>query len=221
MCGRGWAYIVKAGTIILVCNFVVYLMQNFTWTFGEVNADSSNSILATVATPFAYLFAPVVGVVAWKLAAAAVTGFIAKECVVSTLATCYMFSALMDEDGLAVSETFAGTEIAGYMPLTAVSALAFLMFNLFTPPCFAAIGAMNAEMKSAKWLWGGIGLQMAVGFTLGFLVFFFGTLFTGGSFGEFWMPMLGWAIVLGVVAIVTVLIINANKRLKSEYALSK
>ena len=221
MCGRGWAYIVKAGTIILVCNFAVYLMQNFTWTFGEVNADASNSILATIATPFAYLFAPIVGVVLWKFAAAALTGFIAKECVVSTLATCFMFGAIMDEEGLGIAEGFSGTAVAEYMPMTAVAALAFLMFNLFTPPCFAAIGAMNSEMKSAKWLWGGIGLQLAVGYTLGFLTFFFGTLFTGGSFGEIWMPILGWAVVALAVAVVAFLIVRTNNKLKAKPTLSK
>ncbi|MBQ9769805.1 MAG: ferrous iron transporter B, partial [Clostridia bacterium] len=221
MCGRGWAYIVKAGTIILVCNFAVYLMQNFTWTFGEVNADASNSILATIATPFAYLFAPIVGVVLWKFAVAALTGFIAKECVVSTLATCFMFGAIMDEEGLGIAEGFSGTAVADYMPMTAVAALAFLMFNLFTPPCFAAIGAMNSEMKSAKWLWGGIGLQLAVGYTIGFLTFFFGTIFTGGSFGEPWMPVLGWSVVAFAVAVVAFLIVRTNNKLKNDYALSK
>ncbi len=216
MCGRGWAYIVKAGTIILVCNFVIYLMQNFTWSFGEVNADASNSILATIATPFAYLFAPIVGVALWKFAAAALTGFIAKECVVSTLATCFMFGALMDEEGLAIAEGFSGSAVAEIMQMTAPAALAFLMFNLFTPPCFAAIGAMNAEMKSAKWLWGGIGLQLAVGYTIGFLTFFFGTLFTGGSFEELWIPVLGWAVVVVAVAVVSFLIMRTNNKLNNK-----
>ena len=215
MCGRGWSYIVKAGTIILVCNFVVYLMQNFTWSFGTASADASNSILATVSTPFAYLVAPVVGVVAWKFAAAALTGFIAKECVVSTLATCFMFGSLMDEEGLAIAEGFSGTAVKEFMPMTAAAALAFLVFNLFTPPCFAAIGAMNAEIKSKKWLFAGVGLQLAVGFILGFLTFFIGSLISGQSVGELWMPVLGFAITISFAIIVTAMILKNKRKIKA------
>jgi ferrous iron transport protein B len=93
------------------------------------------------------------------------------------------------------------------------------MFNLFTPPCFAAIGAMNSEIKSKKWLWAGIGLQFSVGYTIGFLVFFFGTLFTGGSFGDAWMPIVGWAIVLAIAAIFTAVIVKQSKEHKKESAL--
>ena len=214
MCQRGWAYIVKAGTVILGCKFVVYMMQTYGWNFQAVE-DPANSILATVATPIAYVIAPIVGVALWQLAAAAVTGFIAKECVVSTLATVFMFEQLINEDLEAVGNITA----ANMGGISVVAGLAFLMFNLFTPPCFAAIGAMNSEIKSKKWLWAGIGLQFSVGYTLGFLVFFFGTLFTGGSFGEAWMPILGWAIVAVIVAIFVALIIKKNKELKNEYIL--
>ena len=217
MCQRGWSYIVKAGTIILVCNFVVHVMQTFNWKF-EVVENASDSILATVASPFAYVIAPIIGVVAWQLAAAAVTGFIAKENVVGTLAVCFSISNLFNLDEL---EMIEGSEslVAETFGISAVAALAFLMFNLFAPPCFAAIGAMNSEIKSKKWLWAGIGLQFSVGFTVGFLVFFFGTLFTGGSFGEAWMPIVGWAIVAVIVAIFTALIVKKNKELKAEYEL--
>ena len=102
--------------------------------------------------------------------------------------------------------------------ISVAAGLAFLMFNLFSPPCFAAIGAMNAEMGSKKWLFAGVGLQFAVGYTVGFLTFFFGTLFTDGSFGETWMPIVGWAIVLAIAAIFTALIIKKNKETKAEYA---
>ncbi len=214
MCQRGWAYIVKAGTVILVCNFVVYMMQTYSWSFQAVD-DPAKSILASVATPIAYLIAPIVGVALWQLAAAAVTGFIAKECVVSTLATVFMFEQLINEDLEAVGNITA----ANMGGISVVAGLAFLMFNLFTPPCFAAIGAMNSEIKSKKWLWAGIGLQFSVGYTVGFLVFFFGTLFTGGSFGETWMPIVGWSIVAVITAIFTVLIIKKNKELKNEYTL--
>ena len=217
MCQRGWSYIVKAGTIILVCNFVVQLMQSFGWNLQPVE-DASESILATIATPFAYAFAPIVGVVAWQLAAAAITGFIAKENVVGTLAVCFVgLENLINTEELAMMEG-AGEEVAGIMAITKVAALAYLMFNLFSPPCFAAIGAMNAEMKNKKWLWAGIGLQFAVGYSVGFLTFFFGTLFTGGSFGETWMPIVGWAIVAALVALFTILIIVKDKQVKAEKA---
>ncbi len=219
MCQRGWSYIVKAGTIILVCNFAVQLMQSFSWSLSPVE-NAADSILATVATPFAYLFAPIVGVVAWQLAAAAITGFIAKENVVGTLAVCFVgLENLIDTEELALMEG-AGEQVAGILALTKVAALAYLMFNLFSPPCFAAIGAMNSELKSRKWLWSGIGLQFGVGYSVGFLVFFFGTLFTGGSFGSLWMPILGWLVVAVFVTVIAVLIAKANANIKKEYALS-
>ncbi len=214
MCQRGWAYIVKAGTVILVCNFVVYMMQTYGWNFRAVE-DPSASILATIATPIGYVIAPIVGVALWQLAAAAVTGFIAKECVVSTLATVFMFEHLINDDLEAIGEIGA-SNMGG---ISVVAGLAFLMFNLFTPPCFAALGAMNSEIKSKKWLWAGIGLQFAVGYVIGFLVFFFGTLFTGGSFGAAWIPTLGWVITLAIAAIFTFMITRKNKQLKAEYAL--
>ena len=219
MCQRGWAYIVKAGTIILVCNFAVQLMQSFGWNFQPVE-NAKDSILATVATPFAYLFAPIVGVVAWQLAAAAITGFIAKENVVGTLAVCFVgLEHLIDTESLEM--VGGGGEVAAIMAITKVAALAYLMFNLFTPPCFAAIGAMNAEIKSKKWLFAGIGLQLGVGYSVGFLVFFFGTLFTTREFGSLWMPILGWAIVGLFAAVLAVLIIRKNKQIKEEYSLKE
>ena len=219
MLQRGWSYIVKAGTIILVCNFVVHVMQNFGWNFQPVSS-ADESILATIATPFSYLFAPIVGVVMWQLAAAAITGFIAKENVVGTLAVCFSISNLFDLDELAMIE---GSEnaVAAAFGISGVAALAYLMFNLFTPPCFAAIGAMNSEIKSKKWLFAGIGLQFGVGYSVGFLVYFFGTLFTGGSLGPVWMPILGWAIVGVFAAVIAVLISKKNKELAGEYSLGK
>ena len=214
MCQRGWAYIVKAGTVILVCNFVVYMMQTYSWSFQMVD-DPSNSILASIATPIGYMIAPIVGVAFWQLAAAAVTGFIAKECVVSTLATVFMFEHLINEDLEAVG-AITGANMGG---ISVVAGLAFLMFNLFTPPCFAALGAMNSEIKSKKWFWAGVGLQFAVGYVVSFLTFFFGTLFTGGSLGAAWMPIVGWAITIAIAAIFTVMIVRKNKQLKAEYAL--
>ena len=212
MCQRGWSYIVKAGTIILVCNFVVHVMQNFDWSFRVVEEGAADtSILATIATPFSYFFAPIIGVVAWQLAAAAITGFIAKENVVGTLAVCFSIANLFDLDELAMVE---GSEnaVAAAFGISGVAALAFLMFNLFTPPCFAAIGAMNAELGSKKWLFAALGLQIGVGYSIGFLVYFFGTLFTKGSLGPVWMPILGWSVV-GVFALtLALLIINRSRK---------
>ena len=214
MCQRGWSYIVKAGTVILVCNFVVQLMQSFGWDLKPVES-ATDSILATIATPFAYVFAPIVGVVAWQLAAATITGFIAKENVVGTLAVCFVgLENLISTESLEVIGS--ESEIAGILAISKVAALAFLMLNLFSPPCFAAIGAMNSEIKNRKWFWGGIGLQFAVGYSLAFLVFFFGTLLTGGSFGPIWMPIVGWAVILAIALFVVVMILKKEKEIKKE-----
>ena len=217
MLSRGWSYIVKAGTIILVCNFVVHVMQTFDWSFKAVEA--SESILHDIATPFAYVLAPIIGVVAWQLAAATVTGFIAKENVVGTIAVCYSITNFINVDDLVLESGAA--EVAAIMGITKVAALAFLMFNLFSPPCFAAMGAMNAEIKDKKWLFAGIGLQFAVGFVTAFVVYFFGTLFTGANFTANWMPILGWAITAAIVGILVFLIIRKNNQLKAEYSLSQ
>ena len=218
MCSRGWAYIVKAATIILLCNMVVQLMQTFTWSF-QVAESADQSILASIASPFAYLLVPIVGVLSWQLAAAAVTGFIAKENVVGTLAVCFVgLENLIDTEELALMEG-AGAEVAGIMAITKVAALAYLMFNLYSPPCFAAIGAMNAEMKSGKWVWGGIGLQLATGYTVSYLVYTIGTIVTGGSL-NIGAAIGGLIAVVAMVAVIVGLIMNTNKKLKSEYATS-
>ncbi len=219
MCSRGWAYIVKAATIILLCNMVVQLMQTFTWTFA-VAEIADESILASIARPFAYLLVPIIGVLSWQMAAAAITGFIAKENVVGTLAVCFVgLDNLIDTEELALMEG-AGAEVAGIMAISKAAALAYLMFNLFTPPCFAAIGAMNAEMKSAKWLWGGIGLQLAVGYTVAYFVYTVGTLVTGGAL-NIGAAIAGLAAILAMVAVILFIINNTNKKLKADYALSK
>ena len=216
MLSRGWSYVVKAATIILLCNTAVQIMQTFSWSF-KVAETADESILASIAGPFAYLLVPVVGVLSWQLAAAAITGFIAKENVVGTLAVCFVgLENLIDTEELALMEG-AGTEVATVFAISKAAALAYLMFNLFTPPCFAAIGAMNAEMKSAKWLWGGIGLQLATGFTVGFLVYQFGTLFTEGTFGKGFLP--GLIAVLVIAAIIVYMCISADKKVKKEYEL--
>ena len=182
MMERAKAYIIKAATIILICNTVVQVMQTFNWQFQVVEEGMENtSILASIASPFAFLLIPL-GFGVWQLAAAAITGFIAKENVVGTLAVVYGLTAFIDVDELAL--TGGANNVAMAMGLTSVTALAYLFFNLYTPPCFAAIGAMNSEMKSKGWLWGAIGLQLGTGYTVAFLIYQFGTLFTEGHFGQ-------------------------------------
>ena len=217
MCNRGAAYIKKAATIILLCNTVVQIMQSFNWQF-KVAQSADQSILSTIASPFAYVIAPIVGVVSWQLAAAAVTGFIAKENVVGTLAVCFVgLENLIDTQELAL--VGSGSEAAGIIAITKVAALAYLMFNLYTPPCFAAIGAMNSEMKSKKWVWGGIGLQMGTGYTVGHLVYTIGTLITNPSSLNVVMAICGAAVVAVFAVTVIGLIKNTDKKLKTEYAL--
>ncbi len=214
MCSRGWEYIVKAATIILLCNTAVQIMQTFDWSF-KIAESADSSILATIASPFAYLIVPIVGVLSWQLAAAAVTGFIAKENVVGTLAVCFVgLENLINVEDLEMIEG-SGAEVAGIIAITKAAALAYLMFNLFSPPCFAAIGSMNAELKSAKWLWSGIALQLGMGFTIGYLVNTIGTLITapdslniGGTVG-------GGIAVAVMIAILASLIAKNNKRIAS------
>ena len=137
----------------------------------------NTSILASIAEPAAFLLIPI-GAGVWQLASAAITGFIAKENVVGTLAVCYGF---MINDDL---EAASGNEVALAMSsMTKVAALAYLMFNLFTPPCFAAMGAMRAELSDKKWFWGGIGLQLATGYTIAYFVYQIGTWITTGAPG--------------------------------------
>ena len=200
MCSRGKAYLVKAGTVILVCNTIVQVMQGFDWRLQPVAEDAAaSSILASIAAPISVLLVPLVGIAAWQLAAAAVTGFIAKENVVGTLAVCYAITDFIDTEELAL--VGGGGEVAAIMGLTKVAALAYLMFNLFSPPCFAALGAMNAEMQSAKWFWGGVALQLAAGYTVAFAVYQLGTLFTTGMVGAGFLPGLAAvAVMAGIVA---------------------
>ena len=208
MCSRGWAYIVKAGTVILVCNTVIQIMQCFTWKLQLVGEEAyDTSILATIASPISVLLVPIVGIAAWQLAAAAITGFIAKENVVGTLAVCYAITNFIDTEELALVGD--GNAVAVAMGLTKAAALAYLMFNLFTPPCFAALGAMNAEMQDKKWFWGGIALQLGTGYTVAFLVYQIGTLITEKAFGAGFVP--GLIAVLAMV-VITLMIIHGNEK---------
>jgi len=209
MMSRGKAYIIKAGTIILVCNTVVQIMQSFTWSLALVEEGAENtSILASIASPVAVVLVPICGIAAWQLAAAAVTGFIAKENVVGTLAVCYGLTNFIDTEELAL--VGGSNEVALAMGLTKAAALAYLMFNLFTPPCFAALGAMNSEIADRKWFWGGVGLQFATGYVVAFFVYQIGTLITVGTLGAGFVP--GLIAVAAIVAIVAGIIHNNNKK---------
>ncbi len=203
MCSRGWEYVVKAATIILLCNTAVQIMQTFDWSFA-VAETADASILASIARPIAYLMVPIVGVLSWQLAAAAVTGFIAKENVVATIAVCYVLTDVTGELHAATPE------------LTAVAALAYLMFNLYSPPCFAAIGAMSAEMKSGKWLFGGIGLQLGVGYTVAYGVYTIGTLLAAPETLHAGAAIGGFIAVLCMATVIGSLIVRTNRKLEKE-----
>ena len=199
MMSRAKAFIIKAGTIILVCNAAVQLMQTFNWQFQVVAENAQNtSILASISSPFAIILIPL-GFGTWQLAAAAITGFIAKENVVGTLAVVYSISNFINAEEF---EVVSGGEVgvATAMGLTTVAALSYLVFNLFTPPCFAAIGAMNAEMEDKKWLWSGVGFQFGMGYTISFMVYQVGMLITTGSVGVGFIPgLIAVAILIGIL----------------------
>ena len=186
MCSRGWAYIVKAGTIILVCNAVV-----------------------TITSPISVILIPL-GFGMWQLAAAAVTGFIAKEEVVGTLGA--VFTALAVNEDFELLQTGNGEAVLG---ITAAAGLAYLIFNLFTPPCFAAIGAMNSEIKSKKWLFAGIGLQFSIAYVLSYLVYQIGTIITLGKVGDGFVA--GLIAVIAIIGIVVILGIRSNAKAKKAY----
>ena len=209
MCSRGWAYIVKAGTIILLCNAIVTVMLNFSWSFQMVESPT-DSILHDIASPIAVILIPL-GFGMWQLAAAAVTGFIAKEEVVGTLGA--IFTALAVNEEFELMQSGGGVEILG---ISAAAGLAYLMFNLFTPPCFAAIGAMNSEIKSKKWLFAGIGLQFATAYVVSFFVYQIGTLITTAKMGTGFLP--GLIAVIAIIAAVVILGIRSNAKAKKAYA---
>lgn len=216
MLERGKAYIIKAGTIILVCNTVVQIMQSFDTHLQIVEEGMEHtSILAAIASPFAVLLVPIVGFSAWQLAAAAITGFIAKENVVGTIATVYAITNFINTEELELIGN--GNSVAAVMGLTKAAALAYLMFNLYTPPCFAALGALNSELQSGKWLLGAICLQLATGFTVGFFVFQVGTFVTTGSFGAGFVG--GLIAVITFAVIIGAIILRNNKVFAAKYQL--
>lgn len=213
MLETGKDFITRAGTIIIVCNTVVFIMSSFNFKLQLVEDAVNTSILANIATPFAFLLIPV-GIGVWQLAAAAITGFIAKEEVVGTLAVVYSMGAAINSDfelvnAMAVQETMA---------ITAVSALSFMFFNLFTPPCFAAIGAMKSEMKSNKWLLKSILLQLSVGYIVAMITYQVGTILVYKELGQGFIPAV---IILALAAIYIVYKIKSNKVSESEKKVSK
>ena len=220
MLTRGWSYIVKAGTIILLCNTVVYIMQSFNWKLQLVEEGMEHtSILGSIAGPISILLIPI-GISAWQMAAAAVTGFIAKENVVGTLAVCFGVSNLIDTENLVMVDG-AAVQIADVFGIGSVAALAYLMFNLFSPPCFAAIGAMNAEMKSKKWLFGAIGFQIGVGYTVAYLVYTIGTLIIAPKDLNITATLCGFVAVAIFAAIIIILIKKTENNIKEQKVLAK
>ena len=210
MCARGWSYIVKAGTVILVCNVVVILMSSFTPSLKLVSENGADSILAFICKPVDWILVPIVGFASWRLVACAIAGFVAKENVVGTLATLFGLTSVISGDMELVGE---GAKVVEALNLVPVSALAYMMFNLFTPPCFAAIGAMNAELKSKKWLFGAIGLQLSVGFIVGYLVYQIGTIVTIGDLGSGFVQ--GLIVIAVIAAIIFALCTKAQKSKKA------
>lgn len=212
MMNQGKAFVVRAATIILLCNAAIHIMQTFNWNLQMVEEGmESTSILASIAHPFAFILIPL-GFGVWQLAAAAITGFIAKENVVGTLAVVYGITNFINTEELVLVS--GANDVASIMGLTTVSALAYLMFNLFTPPCFAAIGAMNAEMESKKWLMAGVGFQLSMGYTVAFLVNQIGTLLVTGSFAEGFIP--GLAGVGVIAAVITYLMFRKKDSTHQE-----
>ncbi len=200
MLDKGKAFIAKAGTIILVCNTAVWVMQTYSFSFQAVE-DPNLSILAAFGGLISPLLIPL-GFMGWQLAAASLTGFIAKENVVGSLAVMFITTdAILQSSQSPLTEVF-----------TPVTALAFMMFNLFTPPCFAAIGAMNSEMGSKKWLGIGLLFQLLTGYTMAMLVNQIGTLITTGTFA----PGFAVAVVIIIVEIATFIVLTkkANARYK-------
>ena len=212
---RAKAFIIKAATIILLCNTAVQIMQTFNWQLQVVAEGAEHtSILAGIATPFAFILIPL-GFGVWQLAAAAITGFIAKENVVGTLAVVYSITNFIDTEEFALIS--GGSDVASIMGLSSVAALSYLMFNLFTPPCFAAIGAMNAELENKKWLWGGIAFQFGMGYVVAFITYQVGSLITTGAWGQGFVYGLSATLVL--LGVLIYLVKKGDKKEEQELAL--
>lgn len=175
---RGWSFIKKAGTVILLSTIFVWFATYFGWVDGQFrmleDTEIDYSILAAIGNGIAWIFAPL-GWGNWRSAVAAITGLVAKENVVGTFGILFGFAEVA-EDGAEVWGTLSGT-------MTAVAAYSFLTFNLLCAPCFAAMGAIKREMNNAKWFWFAIGYQCLLAYVVSLCVYQLGTLFTTGAFG--------------------------------------
>jgi ferrous iron transport protein B len=180
MLDQGWEFIKKAATIIILMNAVIWLLTNFDFSF-ELVENTSDSMLRFISEPFAWILIPL-GFGIWGLAAAAVAGFVAKEEVVGALAVIFAFSLSDDFEVAGIEATRNILMTTG--GLTAVSAFAYMAFNLFTPPCFAAIGAMNAELDSKKWTVFAVALQLAIGYVVALVIYQVGTLIFYQELGQ-------------------------------------
>ena len=189
---RGWSFIKKAGTIILLSTIILWFLMSFGWeggSFGMVE-ELNESILAKIGTAIAWIFAPLGWTKAgegWKMAVAAVTGLIAKENVVATFGMLYGFAEVAED----------GAEIWGNLAaaMTPIAAYGFLVFNLLCAPCFAAMGAIKREMNNTKWFLFAIGYQCGLAYLVSLCIYQIGTLITGGGFG-IW-TVVAFAIIIG------------------------
>ena len=179
---RGWSFIKKAGTIILLSTIILWFLMSFGWTdgsFGMLEAEQLNdSILSKIGSAIAWIFIPLgwtQGGEGWKMAVSAVSGLIAKENVVATFGLLFGFSEVAED----------GAEIWGNLAavMTPVAAYGYLVFNLLCAPCFAAMGAIKREMNNAKWFWFAIGYQCGLAYVVALCIYQIGTLFTTGTFG--------------------------------------
>ena len=187
---RGWSFIKKAGTIILLSTIVLWFLMNFGWadgSFGMLEAEQlDSSILAAIGSVIAPIFAPL-GWGNWKMAVAAITGLIAKENVVATFGILFGFAEVAED----------GAEIWGQLgaSIVPIAAYGFLVFNLLCAPCFAAMGAIKREMNNTKWFWFAIGYQCGLAYLVSLCIYQIGTLVTGGGFG-IW-TVVAFAIIIG------------------------
>ncbi len=191
---RGWSFIKKAGTIILLATIVVWFTSYFGWVDGQFRLldtlELDHSILAAVGSTVSWLFAPL-GWGNWKSAVAAITGLIAKENVVGTFGILYGFAEVA-EDGTEIWGTLAGS-------MTSVAAYSFLVFNLLCAPCFAAMGAIKREMNNTRWFWYAVGYQTILAYVVALCVYQIGTLITTGSFGFF--TIVAFALIAGFIGL--------------------
>ncbi len=202
------SFIKKAGTIIVIASMIVFLLSSFDFKLNLITDNIDESILATIALPISFLLIPL-GFGVWQLAAAAITGFVAKEEVIGTIAVLYAVGGLVNEN----FEVLNSDLLRDTLGITKVAALAFMFFNLFTPPCFAAIGAMRSELKSKKWLAFGILLQFCVGYLFALIVYQVGTLIVNGKPD----PTFIIAIIILVTAVlISIRMTNKNKEMEMK-----